>query len=398
MERVAERTKRIKPSPTLAVTARAKELKAQGIDVVGFGAGEPDFDTPDNIKAAANAAITEGFTKYTPAGGTDDLKDAVIEKFKRDNNLSYARNEVLISCGGKHSLYNLFMAVLNPGDEIIIPAPYWVSYPDMALLADAEPVIVQGEEKTGFKITPTVLEKAITQKTRALVINSPSNPTGAAYTPDELKALVEVAMQKDLLIISDEIYEKMVYDGFVFSSVASLSDEIKQRTIVCNGVSKTYSMTGWRIGYAAGPAEIIGAMTKIQSQSTSNPTSIAQKAAVEALRGPQDSVDQMLKEFDQRRIYIVDRLNSFAGVSCLKPQGAFYVFPNISASFGKTGAGKKITGSGDLAAYLLESAKVAVVSGDAFGTEGYIRLSYATSMANIEKGLDRIEAALKELK
>ena len=398
MEPVAERTKRIKPSPTLAVTARAKELKSQGVDVVGFGAGEPDFDTPDNIKAAANAAIAEGFTKYTPAGGMDELKDAVIEKFQKDNGLTYSRKEILISCGGKHSLYNLFMAVLNPGDEIIVPAPYWVSYPDMALLSDATPVIVSGQEANGFRITPSDLEKAITPKTRALVINSPSNPTGAAYTGEELKALAEAALTHNLLIISDEIYEKMVYDGFPFISVASLGEEIKKNTVVCNGVSKTYSMTGWRIGYAAGPPAIIGAMNNIQSQSTSNPTSIAQKAAIEALRGPQDSVNKMVAEFDKRRTYIVDRLNSIPGVTCFKPQGAFYVFPNVSSYYGKTGAGKKLGGSGDLAAYLLESAQVAVVSGDAFGSDEHIRLSYATSMATIEKGLDRIEAALKELK
>jgi len=398
MEPVAERTKRIKPSPTLAVTARAKELKSQGVDVVGFGAGEPDFDTPDNIKAAANAAIAEGFTKYTPAGGMDELKDAVIEKFQKDNGLTYSRKEILISCGGKHSLYNLFMAVLNPGDEIIVPAPYWVSYPDMALLSDATPVIVSGQEANGFRITPSDLEKAITPKTRALVINSPSNPTGAAYTGEELTALTQVALTHNLLIISDEIYEKMVYDGFPFISVASLGEEIKKNTVVCNGVSKTYSMTGWRIGYAAGPPAIIGAMNNIQSQSTSNPTSIAQKAAIEALRGPQDSVNKMVAEFDKRRMYIVDRLNSIPGVTCFKPQGAFYVFPNVSSYYGKTGAGKKLGGSGDLAAYLLESAQVAVVSGDAFGSDEHIRLSYATSMATIEKGLDRIEAALKELK
>ena len=398
MEPVAERTKRIKPSPTLAVTARAKELKAQGVDVVGFGAGEPDFDTPENIKAAANAAIAEGFTKYTPAGGMDELKDAVIEKFQKDNGLTYSRKEILISCGGKHSLYNLFMAVLNPGDEIIVPAPYWVSYPDMALLSDATPVIVSGQEANGFRITPSDLEKAITPKTRALVINSPSNPTGAAYTGEELKALAEAALKHNLLIISDEIYEKMVYDGFPFISVASLGEEIKKNTVVCNGVSKTYSMTGWRIGYAAGPPAIIGAMNNIQSQSTSNPTSIAQKAAIEALRGPQDSVNKMVAEFDKRRTYIVDRLNSIPGVTCFKPQGAFYVFPNVSSYYGKTGAGKKLGGSGDLAAYLLESAQVAVVSGGAFGSDEHIRLSYATSMATIEKGLDRIEAALKELK
>ena len=398
MEPVAERTKRIKPSPTLAVTARAKELKSQGVDVVGFGAGEPDFDTPDNIKAAANAAIAEGFTKYTPAGGMDELKDAVIEKFRKDNGLTYSRKEILISCGGKHSLYNLFMAVLNPGDEIIVPAPYWVSYPDMALLSDATPVIVSGQEANGFRITPSDLEKAITPKTRALVINSPSNPTGAAYTGEELTALTQVALTHNLLIISDEIYEKMVYDGFPFISVASLGEEIKKNTVVCNGVSKTYSMTGWRIGYAAGPPAIIGAMNNIQSQSTSNPTSIAQKAAIEALRGPQDSVNKMVAEFDKRRMYIVDRLNSIPGVTCFKPQGSFYVFPNVSSYYGKTGAGKKLGGSGDLAAYLREPAQVAVVSGDAFGSDEHIRLSYATSMATIEKGLDRIEAALKELK
>ena len=394
---LAKRAQAIKPSPTLAMAAKAKAMKAQGIDVVDFGVGEPDFDTPENVKQAGIRAIQAGFTKYTPAGGTDELKDAVIEKFKRDNGLSYERPQVLISCGAKHSLYNIAEAVFDAGDEVIIPSPYWVSYPDQVLLNDAVPVIVATTEAEGFRISAEKLEKAVTKRTKAIILNSPSNPTGLAYDRKTLEAVAAVAVKHRIYVISDEIYEKLVYDGFTHTSIASLGPEIKDLTIVVNGVSKSHSMTGWRIGYAAGPKDVITAMANIQSQSTSNPTSISQKAALEALRGPQDFLAEMNREFDKRRKYMVERLNAMAGVSCLMPVGAFYAFPNVSALYGRSVAGRTIKNSSDMAAYLLEEAKVALVSGDSFGADAYIRLSYATSMASIAKGLDRIEAALKNL-
>jgi aspartate aminotransferase len=373
-------------------------MKAQGIDVVGFGAGEPDFDTPDNIKKAAIKALDEGFTKYTPSGGIEDLKDAIIEKFKKDNGITYERFQIVVTCGAKHAIYALAEAILNPGDEVIIPAPYWVSYPEIVSIAGGKPVIIEAREKDAFKVSPEQVKKAITPKTKALVLNSPSNPTGSAYEASELMKIAKVVVEQGVLIISDEIYEKFVYDGFTFASIASLDQKIKDLTVVINGVSKTYSMTGWRIGYAAGPKEIINAITDLQSQSTSNPTSIAQKASVEALRGPQDSVATMVREFDKRRKFMVEKLNSMPGVSCYNPRGAFYCFPNLSSHFGKSFNGKKINGSSDMSTYLLEEAKVAVVSGDAFGSDEHIRLSYAISAESIRKGLDRIEAALKNLR
>lgn len=394
---LAERVKGIKPSPTLAVDARAKAMKAEGIDVVGFGAGEPDFDTPDNIKEAAIKAIKDGFTKYTPVPGTDELKDAIIAKLKGDNGITYERPEIIVSTGAKHSLYNIAQALYGPGDEVIIPSPYWVSYPDQVILNDAKPVIVETKEEEGFVLSAQAFENAITPKTKALILNSPSNPTGLAYPKEALEAIAKVAVKHNVYVISDEIYEKIVYDGFRHYSIASLGDDIKALTITVNGLSKSHAMTGWRLGYAAGPKEVIGAMSKVQSQSTSNPNSITQKAAVEALRGPQGFIGVMVAEFDKRRKYIVDRLNAIPGVVCPKPVGAFYAFPRVDSLYGKSFNGKKINGSSDLAAYLLEEAKVAVVSGDAFGAEKYIRLSYATSMANIEKGLDRIEKALGAL-
>ncbi|MDA8098676.1 MAG: pyridoxal phosphate-dependent aminotransferase [Nitrospiraceae bacterium] len=395
---IAKRAKAIKPSPTLAMAAKAKAMKAQGIDVVDFGVGEPDFDTPENVKQAGIKAIQTGFTKYTPAGGTDELKDAVIEKFKRDNGLAYEKSQVLISCGAKHSLYNIAEAIFDAGDEVIIPSPYWVSYPDQVLLNDATPVIVETTEQEGFRISAAKLEKAVTAKTKAIVLNSPSNPTGLAYDRKTLEEIAAVAVKHKIYVISDEIYEKLVYDGFKHYSIASLGPEIKDLTIVVNGVSKSHAMTGWRIGYAAGPKDVITAMANIQSQSTSNPTSISQKASVEALRGPQDFLAGMNAEFDKRRTYMVERLNRMPGVSCIKPVGAFYAFPNVSKLYGKTAAGRTIRNSSDMAAYLLEEAKVALVSGDSFGADAYIRLSYATSLENITKGLDRIEAAVKNLK
>jgi aspartate aminotransferase len=394
---IAKRAMAIKPSPTLATAAKAKAMKAQGIDVVDFGVGEPDFDTPENVKQAGIKAIQSGFTKYTPAGGTDELKDAVIDKFKKDNNLAYERPQVLISCGAKHSLYNIAEALFDPGDEVIIPAPYWVSYPDQVLLNDATPVIVETTAEEGFTLTAKKLEKAVTKKTKALVLNSPSNPTGLAYDRKTLEEIAAVAVRHQFYVISDEIYEKLLYDGFKHCSIASLGKEIKDLTIVVNGVSKSHAMTGWRIGYAAGPKDVLSAMANIQSQSTSNPCSISQKAAVEALRGPQAFIATMNVEFDKRRRFMVERLNAMKSVTCLMPVGAFYAFPDVSRLFGKSVNGKFIKGSADLAAYLLEDAQVALVSGDAFGAEAYIRLSYATSMENIQKGLDRIEKAFSRL-
>jgi len=394
---IAKRAMAIKPSPTLATAAKARSMKAQGIDVVDFGVGEPDFDTPDNVKQAGIKAIQSGFTKYTPAGGTDELKEAVIEKFKKDNGLSYEKSQVLISCGAKHSLYNIAEALFDPGDEVIIPSPYWVSYPDQVLLNDAVPVIVQTTEEEGFRLSAKKLEKAVTKKTKALVLNSPSNPTGLAYDKKTLEEIAAVAVKNRIYVISDEIYEKLIYDGFRHISIASLGNEIKDLTIVVNGVSKSHAMTGWRIGYAAGPKDVITAMANIQSQSTSNPASISQKAAVEALRGQQDFIQTMNVEFDKRRKYMVERLNKIKGMSCLMPVGAFYAFPRVSALFGKSVNGKRIANSSDFATYLLEEAKVALVSGDAFGADAYIRLSYATSMENIIKGLDRIEQAVGKL-
>ena len=399
MKGIAKRALAIKPSPTLATAAKAKAMKAQGFDVVDFGVGEPDFDTPDNVKEAAIKAIRSGFTKYTPASGTDELKEAVIEKLRKDNGLEYERSQIIISCGAKHSLYNIAEALFDPGDEVIIPSPYWVSYPDQVLLNDAKPVIVKTTEKEGFKLSAKKLEKAITKKTKALILNSPSNPTGLAYDTKTLEEIAAIAVKRKIHVISDEIYEKLIYDGFRHVSIASLGPEIKNLTIVVNGVSKSHAMTGWRIGYAAGPKDVITAMANIQSQSTSNPTSISQKAAVEALRGPQDFIGTMNVEFDKRRRYMVDRLNKIKGVSCLMPVGAFYAFPRLSAFFGKrTMSGTVIRNSADLSVYLLEEAKVALVSGDAFGAKDHIRLSYATSMENIVKGVDRIEEALHRLR
>lgn len=393
----SNRAQLIKPSPTLAVDAKAKALKASGVDIVGFGAGEPDFDTPQNIKDAAIKAIKDGFTKYTPVGGIDELKDAIIEKFQKDNGLSYKRDEIIVSCGAKHSLYNIAEALFNPGDEIIIPAPYWVSYPDQAILNDAVPVHVMTDEKNSFIVTPEMLQEKLTKKTKALILNSPSNPTGLAYDRKSLEAIAEMAIKHDFYIISDEIYEKLTYDGFKHISIASLGDEIKKRTIVVNGLSKSHSMTGWRIGFAAGDKDVIKAMTNIQSQSTSNPTSIAQKAAVEALNGPQDFLPKMLAEFDKRRKYMIGRFDNMKDVTCARPLGAFYAFPNVSAYYGKKFEGNVISSSLALSDYILEKFNVAVVPGIAFGDDRYIRLSYATSMENIEKGIDRIENALGQL-
>ncbi len=396
--RLAERTRSLKPSPTLAMNAKAKALKEAGEDITNFGVGEPDFDTPDNIKEAAIRAIRDGFTKYTAAGGIDELKSAIIDKFRDDNNLNYEKGNILVSCGAKHSLYNIAEALFGPGDEVIIPAPYWVTYPDQVLLNDAAPVIVDTDEENSFMLEPDRLREKISDRTKALILNSPSNPTGLAYDTGTLGKIAELAIEHDFYIISDEIYEKLVYEDYRHTSIASLGEEIRQRTIVVNGLSKSHSMTGWRIGFTAGPADITKAMTNIQSQSTSNAASISQKAAVEALTGPQDFIQVMLSEFDKRRRYMVERLNAMEGVSCKTPVGAFYAFPDVSAHFNKKFNNNPITNSLEISAYFLEHAKVALVPGSAFGNDRYIRLSYATSMENIKKGLDRIEGALAELK
>ncbi|MBI5745768.1 MAG: pyridoxal phosphate-dependent aminotransferase [Nitrospirae bacterium] len=396
--KLAGRIGRIKPSPTLAMTAKAKTMKAQGIDVIDFGVGEPDFDTPDDVKEEAIKAIRSGFTKYTAPSGTDELKDAIIEKFKKDNSLEYERSQIIVSCGAKHSLYNIAQVLFEAGDEVIIPSPYWVSYPDQIILNDGIPVFVKTEEKDQFKLKAKALKKHITPRTKAIILNSPSNPTGSAYEIKDLEEIAEIALRHNTYIISDEIYEKIVYDGFRHVSIASLGKELKNLTILVNGVSKSHSMTGWRIGYTAGPKEIITAMSNLQSQSTSNPTSISQKAAVAALKGSDHFVNMMVSEFDKRRRYIVDRLNKMKGVKCLMPQGAFYAFPNVSSYYGKSVNNRKISGSLDLATYLLEEAKIAAVSGDSFGADEFIRFSYATSMENIKKGLDRMEEALGKIK
>ncbi|MEK6678583.1 MAG: pyridoxal phosphate-dependent aminotransferase [Nitrospirota bacterium] len=394
---LAKRVSKLKPSPTLAIDAKAKAMIAQGIDVVNFGVGEPDFDTPDNVKEAAIRAINNGFTKYTAVGGTDELKEAIAKKLQSDNNLTYSKNQIIVSCGAKHSLYNIAQVLFGKGDEVIIPAPYWVSYPDQVILNDAKPVILNTKEENNFMLSAKELKKKITKKTKAIILNSPSNPTGSAYDKNILEEIAEIAVKKKIFIVSDEIYEKIIYDGFKHISIASLNEKIKNLTIVVNGLSKSHSMTGWRIGYAAGPDEIISAMNKVQSQSTSNPASISQKAAVEALKGPQDFIAKMLNEFDKRRRYIVERLNKIKGVTCAIPKGAFYAFPNVSKLYGKSYNGKNIKDSSDLANYFLDKAQAAVVAGDAFGADDYIRFSYATSMGNIKKGIDRIEDAINSL-
>jgi aspartate aminotransferase len=389
---LSDRVKRVKPSPTLAMDAKAKAMRAAGEDVVNFGVGEPDFDTPDNIKEAAVKALKDGQTKYTPAAGILPLREAAADKFKKDNGLEYGADQILVSCGAKHSLYNIAQALLSPGDEVLIPSPYWVSYPAQVLLNDGTPVIVETREEDSFMLKADALEAAVTPKTKALMLNSPSNPTGLAYDRKTLEAVAEIALRHNLIVISDEVYEKLLYDGAEHVSIASLGKEIKEKTIVVNGISKSHAMTGWRIGFAAGPVDVIKAMAKIQGQSTSNPSSIAQWAGVEALTGPQDFLGTMLVEFDKRRKFLVEGLNAMSGVSCLSPSGAFYAFPNTSGVYGG-----KVKNSSDLAIYLLEEAKVALVQGDAFGNDNHVRISYAVSMEDIKKALERIEAALKKV-
>ena len=393
---LSARVQLIKPSPTLAVTARAAKLKAEGKDIIGLGAGEPDFDTPQHIKEAAIAAINKGFTKYTPVGGTPGLKNAVIAKFKRDNGLDYTAKQILVSCGGKQSFFNLVLSHINPGDEVIIPAPYWVSYPDIVLIAEGKPVIIEAGIGQGLKITIRQLQAAITAKTKMLVINSPSNPTGAVYTRDELKALGEVLRNHPhVLIATDDMYEHILLDQGKFVNILNACPDLYSRTMVLNGVSKAYSMTGWRIGYAAGPEYIITAMENVQSQSTSNPTSISQVAAEAALNGDQSCIQPMVKAFRERHAFVVDKLNALPGVKCLPSGGAFYAFPDMSEAVAGLHAKGLLKNSSDIAfcEYLLEKG-VAVVPGSAFGAEGYIRLSFATSMENLKKALERIRLAM----
>jgi len=392
---ISHRARSLKPSPTLAIAAKEKELRAQGLDIVGFGAGEPDFDTPIHIKKAAIDAILDGYTKYTPAAGSEELKDAVIAKFKKDNDLEYKRNEIIVTCGGKYALYALFQAIFEEGDEVIIPTPYWVSYPAMVELAGATPVFVETYAEEDYQLTAEMLKKQITSKTKGIVLNYPSNPCGSVYHLSNLEQIGKLAVEKGIYLISDEIYDKIVYDGYSHTSIASLGGPIKEMTIITHAVSKTYAMTGWRIGFAAGKREIIEAMSSIQSQSTSNPTSISQKAALAALTGPQESVAVMVQEFKRRRDFLVDGLNNIGGVSCFNPKGAFYVFPSFKDLADRTYRGKRVTSIAQWAEILLEDFHVAVVPGGEFGKEGYLRLSFATSMAVIEKGLERIKRAVE---
>ncbi len=394
---VASRIRQIPPSATLALNAKANQLKAQGVDIVNFGVGEPDFDTPANIREAAIRAINEGFTRYTPVGGIPELKEAIADRFQADYGLTYKAAEIMVSCGGKHGLYNLFQIMFEPGDEVIIPAPFWVSYVPMAMLAEAAPVLIPTREANGFKLTAAELKERLTPKTKALVLNSPSNPTGGVYTRKELEDLGKLVLEHGLYVISDDIYDKILFDGAKFVNIAMLDPELKARTFILNGVSKAYAMTGWRIGYLLGPQEGIAAATNLQSQSTSNPTSIAQKAAVEALRGPQDTVTAMVAEFAWRRDDILRRTLEIPGVTCPKPGGAFYLFPNFSAYFSKLKPAPGQSNSQALADYLLTEARLAAVPGNEFGEDNCLRFSYATSRERIATGLSRIKEALQKL-
>ena len=393
---ISEKAKRVKPSSTLAIDSKFKAMKAEGIDAVGFGTGEPDFDTPEDIKAACIDAVGRGVTIYTPASGTPDLKKAVCRKLMRDNGLSYEPANIVISNGAKHSLTNIFLAILNPGDEVVIPAPFWVSYPEMVAMADGESVFINTTAETEFKISAEDFKKSITPKTRAIIINSPSNPTGSVYTEEELRDIAEVAVENNIYIISDEVYEHLTYDGAKHVSIASFSEEIKKLTIVVNAMSKTYAMTGWRIGYTACEKELATAMANIQSHATSNPNSFAQAASCVALDGSLDCVNMMKAEFKKRRNYMVERINSINGVSCIMPSGAFYVMMNIDEIIGRTIFGKKINGSDDFAELFLEKALVAIVPCSGFGADNYLRWSYATSMDSIRIGLDRLDKFLTE--
>ena len=394
---LSRKAAQVKPSSTLAITAKAKELKAEGIDVVGFGAGEPDFNTPENINEAAIAAIKSGFTKYTPASGIAELKKAVSRKFEEFNGLHYGTDQIVISNGGKHSLTNIFQAIMNPGDEVIIPAPYWLTYPEIVKLCDGVPVYVYGTKDSGYKVTAKQIEDAITDKTKAVILNTPNNPTGMVYSEGELRAIADVAVKKDIYVVADEMYENLIYGDKKHVSIASLGEEIYKRTITCSGLSKSYSMTGWRIGYTGSSVEIAKLMGSIQSHQTSNPNSIAQKAALEALRGPQDVVTAMREEFDQRRKYMYERVSQMPLVDALEPEGAFYTFVDFTDVLEKSYKGVRIGTASRVAEILIEDYKVAVVPCQDFGFDNFIRLSYAISMENIKKGLDRIEEFVSSL-
>ena len=396
----SDRIQNVNPSMTLAIDAKAKHMKAQGEDVIGFGTGEPDFNTPERIKQAGMRAIENNETRYTPVGGSDLLKEAIISKLKRDNGLVYEKNQILASCGAKHSFYNLAQVLWQAGDEVIIPAPYWVSFPEIVTLAGARPIIIYAGANQDFKITPDQIDKAVTPKTRAILINSPSNPTGSAYDKKELEKLADCALRHKLLIISDEIYEQIVFDGFRHTSIASISKEVQKQCVVINGISKSYAMTGWRIGYiAAGDAEITKQAGKLQGQSTSNPCSVSQAASIEALAGPLDEVYAMVSEFEKRRDIIVKHLRQIPGVTCNTPKGSFYSFPDFSKIYGKKDTtGKVLEGSLDFTDYLLTTEKVAIVPGIAFGADSYARLSFATSLEKIEAGVQRIKNAVNNLK
>ncbi|MDG1995999.1 MAG: pyridoxal phosphate-dependent aminotransferase [Emcibacteraceae bacterium] len=396
---IADALSRIKPSPTMAVGAMADELRAAGRDIISLGAGEPDFDTHDYVKEAGIKAINEGQTKYTAADGTPALKDAIVEKFKRENGIDYKRENISVNCGGKHTIYNAFVATLNPGDEVIIPAPYWVSYPDMTLLAGGTPVIIEAGIENGFKITADQLEGAITDKTKWVLLNSPSNPTGAAYSESEMKSLTDVLLRHpNVWVFSDDIYEHIVYDGFEFKTPVAVEPKLKNRALTMNGVAKAYAMTGWRIGYAGGPVELINAMRKVQSQSTSNPCSISQAATIAALNGPQDYIKERAEAFKKRRNMVVEMLDAIDGLECPTPEGAFYVYPSCAGLMGKkTPDGKILTSDLDVSTYLLESVGVAVVHGEAFGLSPYFRISYATSEEILIEACGRIKKAVKAL-
>ena len=392
---ISDKSKQVTPSSTLALTAKINAMVAGGLDVVKFGAGEPDFDTPDHIKSAAVEALNQGFTKYTPVAGITELREAIVDKFERDNGLSYEANQVIVSCGAKHTIYNILQAICNPGDEVIFAAPYWVSYIEMVKLADATPIVINTTPDQNFALTPDQIKSAVTEKTKAIIICSPSNPTGTTYSTESLQMIAELAVEHQFYLISDEIYEALLYDGAKHRSLASFGDAVKSLTFVVNGVSKAYSMTGWRIGYTAGPEDAIKAMSKIQSHSTSNPTSIAQRAALAAITGSQEPVVEMVKAFQKRRDLICQRLDVIDGVEYVRPQGAFYIFPDFSSHYGRTINGHSINSSQELATYFLDEAKVGAVPGDGFGADNHMRFSFATSEIEINRGLDRIQKALE---
>ncbi len=395
--KLSQFTRQLKPSETLAISTKAKALRAQGRNIIDFGLGEPDFATPSNIIRAAEHAMAEGFTKYTPPAGLPALRQAIASKFKRENDLDYAPEQIIVSCGAKQALYNVAMVLLDAGDEVLIPGPYWVTYPTQVLLAGGTPVIIPTTVADDFKITGDLLRRYLTPKTKGIILNSPCNPTGAVYTPAELEDLARVLLDTDLFIITDEIYEHIIYDGLKQISIATLDPALKARSLVVNGFSKSYAMTGWRLGYCAGPREVIEMCDRLQSQTTSNATSFAQVAGIEALTGPQDSVLAMAQAFEQRRNFVVQRLNAIPGITSNAPHGAFYIFPNIAALFGRRAQGKPLTTAAAVADYLLEAAGVALVPGDAFGDEHYMRISYASSMAELEDGLGRIDRAVQQL-